>query len=279
MSENMPALSPREMILALMKELGIEPKKSLGQNFLISNHVINKITSSVGDLQPASIIEIGPGLGALTRGLRPLVNEKDLLLLELDREFAKYWQEQGLTVTEIDALHWDWENHQMPRPTALVSNLPYQISSTLVIDRSLDQSVDMMVLMFQKEVAQRMKAKFGTKAYGMLSVVAQTFWNIDLLLEASSGDFLPPPKVASRVLVFKRKNPVPVVEFVQFFKFIKACFLHPRKLMVSNLNEGLSLKKEVSIQALGEMKFHEKIRAQELNPKQFLDLYFKLGYK
>jgi 16S rRNA (adenine1518-N6/adenine1519-N6)-dimethyltransferase len=269
-------MSARERILALMAEFQIEPKKSLGQNFLISDHVINKIIAAARAFGPASLIEVGPGLGALTASLREF--EVPLFVIELDRVFADYWRQQGLDVVEKDALQWDWNSKPSAHPRLLVSNLPYQISSSLVVDRCLDGSVDAMILMFQKEVAQRLKAKAQTEAYGMLSVLAQTFWQMDLLLEASSGDFLPPPKVASRVLIFKAKDS-PISDRPQFLRFVKSCFLHPRKIMISNLVEGLGQRRDVYLQALSSLKIKENTRAQELEVQQFVALFGALGYR
>ncbi len=269
-------MTARERILNLMRELQIEPKKSLGQNFLISDHVIKKILDRVVGLQPQSLVEVGPGLGALTFGLREMQVPFDLI--ELDSKFAQYWRDQALPVFEQDALQWDWGNLSSPRKRVLVSNLPYQISSSLVIDRTLDQSVDAMVLMFQKEVAQRLKAQVTAENYGMLSVFAQVFWDLENLLEASSGDFMPPPKVASRVLVFQKKESL-VNDRSQFLKYIKACFIQPRKLMVSNIMQGTGQPREEIIAGFDRLKLKEKIRAQEVSVKQFIALYQVLGYK
>lgn len=262
------------------KELGAEPKRSLGQNFLVSEHVIRKIIEAVKGLTPKSIVEVGPGLGSLTDELVNL--NLPLQLIELDKKFAEYWTGRNLKVWNEDALQFNWnqllEGKDCPRPQVLVSNLPYQISSSLVIDRSIDEiPLDGMVLMFQKEVAQRLKSPHGKKAdnYGMLSVVAQTFWKIDLLLEASSHDFFPPPKVASRVLVFR---PIDLqLRREDFLKFVKACFLHPRKLMISNLQEAMSISKENSLAVLKTMGFDELVRAQDLSPGQFVQLAKGLG--
>ena len=269
-------LSARARVMALMNEFKIEPKKSLGQNFLISDHVIDKILDRVRSLAPQSLIEVGPGLGALTVGLQKLA--LPLQLLELDAKFAQYWREQGLNVIEVDALKWNWSELSAPRKRVFVSNLPYQISSSIVIDRTLDDSVDAMVLMFQKEVAQRLKARVATENYGMLSVFAQSFWNLENLLEASSGDFLPPPKVASRVLVFQKIDST-IREREQFLKFIKACFLQPRKLMISNLMQGSGKSRDFLITGFDNLKLKEKIRAQEVTVKQFIALYQVLGYR
>ena len=199
-------------------------------------------------------------------------------MVELDRQLAEHWRQEGLSVLEADALQIDWqqfEKHEGPR--VLVSNLPYQISSSLVIDRCLDaEPLDFMVLMFQKEVAQRLRARQQDELYGMLSVVAQSFWKMETLLEASSRDFFPPPKVASRVLSFTKK-PTPVENKRKYFKFVKACFLHPRKLLVSNLQEGQGIAKEVSLEILKKMKFSEKARAGELSVQHFVDFFHELG--
>jgi 16S rRNA (adenine1518-N6/adenine1519-N6)-dimethyltransferase len=216
-------------------------------------------------------------LGALTLRLKD--QHSNYGLIELDRVFAEHWRSEGLKVYEEDALQMDWR--QLPRQgrTILVSNLPYQISSSLVIDRSLDSHpLDGMILMFQKEVAQRIRALPNSDNYGLLSVVAQMAWDIEMLLEASPRDFQPAPKVASRVLVFRKKE-APVKKKLGFLKFIKAAFLHRRKLLCGNLEEGANISRERSEAALLGLGLTTKARAQELGLKQFVDLYHKLGYE
>lgn len=260
-----------------MSLLGAEPKKSLGQNFLVSDHVIQKITDQVVTLKPDHLIEIGPGMGALTEVLKTHFSKYSLI--ELDSKFAEFWRQQNMAVIEKDALQIDWNQFNTDPKVVLVSNLPYQISSTLVIDRSIDlHPLSAMILMFQKEVAQRIKAQHKSENYGILSVIAQEFWKVDNLLEAGPKDFLPPPKVASRVLVFQQK-PSRIRHKKQFLKFVKACFLHRRKLMLSNLKEGLALSEEKLQNAFTELGVNLKARAQELNIQQFVDLYQKLGYE
>lgn len=270
-------MSIRQKVLDRMNELQISAKKSLGQNFLISDSVIQKITSQVERLKPGSLIEIGPGLGSLTDELKKI--SPQMTVLELDRAFSQYWRDQGLHVEEGDALHWNWSSWKGSSPRVLVSNLPYQISSTLVIDRCLDaEPVDFMVLMFQKEVAQRMRAVKDSEHYGMLSVITQTFWQTQTLLDAGPGDFMPAPKVASRVLVFEKKQ-IDFKDRKRYFSFVKSAFLHPRKLMVSNLCEGLGITKAQGLEALEKHKLDPKCRAEQLSLQQFLDLSETLGYK
>ena len=146
----------KDELTARMQSLGIEPKRSLGQNFLISERVVAKIIETVerlGKARPA-LIEVGPGLGSLTESLLTL--EKPLTLLELDKSLARFWRERGGDVMEGDALKLDWRTLNLPQGTLFVSNLPYQISSSLVVERSVEPAgIEVMILMFQKEVAQR----------------------------------------------------------------------------------------------------------------------------
>jgi 16S rRNA (adenine1518-N6/adenine1519-N6)-dimethyltransferase len=270
-------MTARERLKNRIEELGIEPKKSLGQNFLINDAVIEKILKAAEKNKGETLIEVGPGLGALTDGLRKMTDQ--FTVIEYDRQFAEYWRVQNLNVIEDDALKVEWQKLIQNQKTMLVSNLPYQISSSLVIDRSLDQAMlATMILMFQKEVAQRLKATPDVGSYGFLSVIAQTFWKIEMLLEAGPGDFWPPPKIASRVLIFQRKDS-PVSDKHAFLKFIKACFSQPRKLMVKNLQSDMGLSKEQILKAFEKHQIKDKTRAEELELSQFLDLYRSLGYK
>lgn len=263
-----------------MAELGIQPKKSLGQNFLLNDSVINKIINKVELEKPVSLIEIGPGLGALTEPLLTL--DIPLTLLELDSVFSNYWREQSvklsaekqrpikLEVIECDALRWEtWGKLPNAEETLLVSNLPYQISSSIVIDRSVEKPfVKSMILMFQKEVAQRLKAVHKTENYGLLSVIAQTFWTIETLADAGPKDFFPPPQIASRVLYFKRKT-APIENPKHFLKWVKAGFAHRRKLLKSNL--GAVVKDPVML--IEKMALNPKCRAEELTVSQWTELY------
>lgn len=145
-------MTRKELILQRLRELGAEPKRSLGQNFLVAEHVIEKILNAVKLTPSSALIEVGPGLGALTEGLAEL--GRPMKVVELDSRFAAVWRSRGLEVIEEDALALEWKTLNLASDTLLVSNLPYQISSSLVIERSIDPAgVAKMILMFQKEVA------------------------------------------------------------------------------------------------------------------------------
>lgn len=271
--------SRRDELLSKLKAMGVEPKRSLGQNFLVAEHVIDKIVTAAKLTPSSAILEIGPGLGALTEGLMAL--GRPFRVIELDSRFAQAWRERGLEVVEADALALDWSTLALPADTLLVSNLPYQISSSLVIERSIDPAgIGKMILMFQKEVAQRLVARPATKEYGLLTVIAQSFWNVRLLLEAGPGDFYPPPNVASRVLLFSREAPQDMVAPERFLAFAKAGFAHRRKLLARNLVDGWLRGEKGKLKdieaALAEIGKGPMARAEELDPAQFQRLYSRL---
>lgn len=271
----------RQRLKVVQDALGIEAKKSLGQNFLISDVVIDRIIAKAREFQADTLIEVGPGPGALTHFLREMC--PDFRVIELDRVLAEFWRAQGLEVIEGDALQMDWQQfYDKPGKKVLVSNLPYQISSSIVIDRCLDNGgLDHMVLMFQKEVAQRITATASTDSYSLLTVIAQTFWKPEKVTEAGPGDFDPAPRVASRVLAFTRK-PVVVQKSKAFLGFVKAAFAQRRKLLKKNLSALYSQTGTNEAQVIGwltDMGFKETVRAEELSPDQFVTLYKKFGFE
>jgi len=264
-----------EELKARLLEMGLEPKKAFGQNFLVSPHVIGKIVEAVRERSFAEIIEIGPGLGALTEpllklGLRPR-------LIELDRDLVNYWRQRGLEVIDQDALKVNWGDLALRAPTLLVSNLPYQISTHLVIDRCLGpRELQHMVLMFQKEVAQRLVAVPSTKEYGLLSVMAQLHFRMKKVVDAAPQDFFPAPKVASRVLAFERQE-LGCALGLPFLKFVKGAFAFRRKFLLKNLKGVVDKSKHGQlIEVLGALGHSEKVRAEELSPKEFALLFEKL---
>jgi 16S rRNA (adenine1518-N6/adenine1519-N6)-dimethyltransferase len=281
----------RERILSRLNEMGVEPKKSLGQNFLVSDHVVGKIIAAAAAEPFSTLVEIGPGLGAITEDLLLLAQERKspYILIELDRGFAEFWRTRAeneavsLKVIEIDALKAKWNDLSLQENSLLVSNLPYQISSSLVIERSIEPAgINRMVLMFQKEVAQRIGAKPSTSEYGLLTIIAQTFWQTATVCDASPGDFFPPPNVASRVLGFKRRERIEISTREQardFLSFAKAAFSQRRKLLTKNVSggylssRGMSANVSVVEDWLCAAGFTKTARAEELNSDQFVTLW------
>ena len=263
-----------ERLKKRMSELNHNANKALGQNFLVSDHVITKIVgateAALAKLEKKSLIEIGPGLGAITDLLTKLNCQYQAI--ELDYSLFSYWQNTGIKITHGDALRLDWSGFGSD---ILVSNLPYQISSSIVIEKSLEPfQLKCMILMFQKEVAQRIRALPQTEHYGMLSVIAQEFWKMETVCDAGPRDFSPPPKIASRVLQFIRQES-DIPDRKKYLSFVKLCFHQRRRILRSNLPAKYSL---AVTQWLIDNKLSEKARAEELSPIQLKNLYFSLNF-
>ncbi len=284
-----PVVTTKQKINQRLNELGSTAKKSLGQNFLINDRVIDSIlgrTKEKIELYPnGQIVEVGPGLGSLTEHLIQIGRDskKKITLVELDKTFADHWRGQHCDVVEGDALRLDWANVIPGRGHTLVSNLPYQISSSLVIDQSIEFEVfASMVLMFQKEVAQRITAKPKTSEYGILSVIAQSFWDIAKVTDASQNDFWPAPKVSSRVLCFQRKLELSIGKSIDgqvvnqqtsgkqkkdFLSFVKRAFSQRRKLLKKNL--GSLFNEKIFV----DLNIPPMARAEELSVQDFHRLF------
>ncbi|MCY4513058.1 MAG: 16S rRNA (adenine(1518)-N(6)/adenine(1519)-N(6))-dimethyltransferase RsmA [Bdellovibrionales bacterium] len=247
-----------------LQELHTFPRKHLGQNFLINSQLSRKIVCEVKQTK-GPWIEIGPGSGALTR-LFSEEEKKILTLIEKDKKIANYWKEKNYSVLMQDALKIHWT--KLPYFTTLFGNLPYQIAGPLLLKTSVfSKQMDTMILMMQKEVSLRVRAKPKTKDYGLLSVIAQTFWHIQWIAEAGTQDFYPPPKVAGHVLRFQAKiSPVPGNEFLTF---LKSCFAQRRKKLIHRLPISLSQAETL----LSEINRNTNTRAEELTPEEFIFLF------
>jgi 16S rRNA (adenine1518-N6/adenine1519-N6)-dimethyltransferase len=256
----------------LLELMGRGSKRSLGQNFLVNSMKIDQITNEDIRRKPATVVEVGPGLGALTLRLKETAPE--FLLIEMDKQFATYWIDQGYKVLEDDALKVDWRGLDLKK-ALLVSNLPYQIGARLVVDRCVEPAgVETMVLMFQKEVGKRLTAQPRTEDYSLLTVMVQTFWKVSTFTDLGPNDYFPPPNVASRVVIFESK-PSPVVDRAAYLKFVKLSFSQKRKFLKKSL---LNMVDETRLEAA----FHDldislKARPEELSVDTFVKLFHLLS--
>lgn len=224
----------KQEVLKLLENLGSKPLKSLGQNFLIDDQVVKKICDFKKINYTNDFIEIGPGLGSLTHYLKNFKGVQPKLI-EFDRSFAKHWLEsEGYEVLNIDALKFDWSS--VEKPTTVISNLPYQISSRLLVEFFItENAVEQMILMFQKEVALRLKATpEDKKNYGLISVLAGLKWNIETVSDVSKASFFPRPEIESRVLYFSIKDRS-VDQPLEFVNHLKRLFSARRKKMKSSI--------------------------------------------
>jgi 16S rRNA (adenine1518-N6/adenine1519-N6)-dimethyltransferase len=208
-------------------------KKSLGQHFLTDKTVCERIQAVLQDVPIERLVEVGPGAGALTEFIYKIPTQA-FKAIELDTEKVNYLTH---TFPELNGklINEDFLTTAMPfeDPFVLVGNFPYNISTQIVF-KVLDwkANVPMMVGMFQKEVAERIAAKPHSKAYGILSVLAQAFYDVTYLFDVPPSAFNPPPKVDSGVILFKRKNHFPDMSSEKsFYHIVKMAFGQRRKML------------------------------------------------
>ena len=242
-------VKPEFFILPLARMLKgnknrVRPKKSLGQHFLHDQHTAEKIVDSLAAPQgTVRLLEIGPGMGVLTRLLN-LRSDVDLTVIEIDRESVAYLKEHDLVkeerIIEGDFLRVDLAKI-FPGHFSIIGNFPYNISSQIFFKvlEHRDQ-VDQVVCMLQKEVAERIASKPGSKVYGILSVLLQAFYNIGYLFKVAPGVFTPPPKVMSAVIRLVRNERTHLeCDEKLFFQVVKQAFNNRRKTLrnaLKNLN-------------------------------------------
>jgi 16S rRNA (adenine1518-N6/adenine1519-N6)-dimethyltransferase len=256
------------------------PRKRFGQNFLRSPHVIASILAAAELCPEEPVVEIGPGLGALTEPL--LAAGARLTAFEVDRDLAAALRERaapGLTVHLGDVLLADWPELLATPPYKLVANLPYNISSQ-VLFKVLDhrQLFSRLVLMFQKEVGDRLLAAPATRDYGILSVLIQNWYVVTRVVRVPPGCFFPPPKVESVVLRFDpRPQPLaPVADEAAFRRLVKAVFAQRRKTLRNGLLGAGYDPAEVDL-ALAALSLPPSVRGETLTIAQMAGLAASLG--
>ena len=249
--------------------MSVSPKKSLGQHFLTDKNIAEKIVSSLPD-HPPLVLEIGPGTGVLS-GLLLQDDSKEYLFIETDRESVDYLGERFPGI-ENKLIHDDFlkadlkgllhDNYQ------IIGNLPYNISSQIFFRMLEDKDrMQSAVVMIQKEVAERIKANHGNKTYGILSVLLQTWYDIEYLFTVSEHVFNPPPKVKSAVIRLRRNNTLDIgCDTKHYFNVVKSGFNQRRKTLRNSLKALISGKDTSSIEDLLDK------RAEQLSVEDFIEL-------
>jgi len=256
-------------------------KPKLGQNFLADARAAERIVAALGDISHTLVMEIGPGKGALTDLLAPRAGL--LIAIELDRMLAtelrfKHARNPNVEILEGDVLRIDFRTvldrsigplHDLrpekPSRARVVGNLPYYITSDILLRLfAFHEQFDLIVIMVQREVAERIAARPGTRDYGLLSATAQLYTRVEKLFTLPPGAFSPPPKVHSTVLRLTiaprfRELQVQPKEFIQFLKY---AFAMKRKTLANNLKKIYPEKHIRS--ALAEVGLGYDVRAEAL---------------
>jgi 16S rRNA (adenine1518-N6/adenine1519-N6)-dimethyltransferase len=262
-------------IMSTLISLGASPRKSLGQNFLHDKNlacwIVEKLEIEAGD----RVLEVGPGLGALTEEI--LGCGVSTTLLEKDRAFSKYLRERfqsaPVEVVEGDALEYDTRIEFLRRPVKIIGNLPYYLSSALLFHFSAEPCpFERMVFTVQKEMADRLSAVPGNKAYGSLSVIIQREWQVSKLKTLAPSVFLPRPQVDSVVVLLKRREPgdFEVTDPIKFSEVVRTGFSERRKQVKKLL--GRFGDSETVEMALRETRLPSTARAEDVSLDQWIKI-------
>ncbi|ASF17268.1 MULTISPECIES: 16S rRNA (adenine(1518)-N(6)/adenine(1519)-N(6))-dimethyltransferase RsmA [Shewanella] len=251
--------------------LGHTARKRFGQNFLTDNNVINRIVGAIVPDNDHVMVEIGPGLGALTEPVASSID--NLTVVELDRDLVERLQhhpvlKDKLTIHQGDALQFDFSQLVVPgKKLKVFGNLPYNISTPLMFHLfEFAELIETMHFMLQKEVVLRLSASPGTKAYGRLTVMAQYFCQVVPVLEVPPHSFAPPPKVDSAVvrLLPYAEKPFPCKDVNVLRQLCTTAFNMRRKTLRNNLKQVLS---DEEFEQLG---IDHNLRPEQISVEQYV---------
>lgn len=245
-------------------------KKSLGQHFLKDENICLDIVAALKKMPFQQLLEVGPGGGALTKYLIQ-IPAIDFKCVELDQEKVD-WLKHTYPVLNDKIIHQSFLDIECPfeGPFSVVGNFPYNISSQILF-KILDwyPQVEQVVGMFQKEVAQRVVAKEGSKVYGVLSVLMQVYFETEYLFEVHENSFNPPPKVKSAVILMKPRKELVAMKSERQFKLLVKTAFNQRRKTLRNAVKGLFEPQELTDPIFDK-------RAEQLSVQDFATLSFKM---
>jgi 16S rRNA (adenine1518-N6/adenine1519-N6)-dimethyltransferase len=253
----------------------------MGQNFLVDENVLAKIVAAADLKSSDTVLEVGPGLGVLTwelvaRAGKVLALEKDDLLAKLLVQNSKIKVQNDnakLKIINTDALEFDPESYQLTAGSyKLVANIPYNITS-LIIRKFLEEQnkPQLMILMVQKEVAERITAKPGDMS--LLSVSVQFYAEAEIVSLVKNTSFFPIPKVDSAILKISNFHPTVSFAVSDFFRVVRFGFVAKRKTLGNNLSAGMHITKEAAADIIKRAGLEAKIRAEALSVGDWVKLY------
>lgn len=271
---------------AILEKYGFSFKKSLGQNFLIDTNILNRIVDHAGLTKESGAIEIGPGIGALTEQLAK--NCQKVVAFEIDQRLIPILKDTLSPYPHIKVIHEDVlkadvmsvmeSEFKEIEDVMVVANLPYYVTTPIIMKLLEDQlPIRGIVCMLQKEVADRISAKPGTKEYGSLSIAVQYYTIAETVMIVPKTVFVPQPNVDSAVIRLTRRQ-TPIVELKDeqfFFQVTRASFAQRRKTLLNNLQSGLKNgkeKKELIVTILEEVQIEPSRRGETLSIEEFARL-------
>ncbi len=249
-------------------------KKKFGQHFLKDKNLVKKIVLSANLSANSKVWEIGPGKGILTEEL--LNNVTDLTVFEIDKELYPILENKfgtKINLIKKDILQAKWEDYFSDKKISIVANLPYQITSPFLFSvAKYADKFEKVVVMIQKEVAERINSGVGTKNYGILSLKMQHYFNVEFLFKVDKKMFFPPPKIDSAVIrLTPKKDKIYLENEKLYWKIVELAFRNRRKMLRKNLLEIVSKDKMPELEEKSGIKLTR--RGETLNAKDFFRLY------
>lgn len=280
----MANLGSAKSTASIINKYGFSFQKRFGQNFLIDEHVLDKIVDAALIGKEDGVIEIGPGIGTMTQRLCEAASK--VVAIEIDKELIPILSEtmsgyDNVKIINADVMKTDLDklirDEFSGMSVKVVANLPYYITTPIVMSLLENHlPVESITIMVQKEVAQRMQAGPGTKDYGALSLAVQYYADTYIAANVPPNCFMPRPKVGSGVirLTVRKEAEVEVTDEKLMFSLIRAAFNQRRKTLVNAVTNfsGLDYSKEDIEKALAELDISERIRGEALSLQQFADL-------
>ena len=267
----------------LLELEGIKPNKKLGQNFIFDKNILNKIVSLLDPNSSDLVIEIGPGLGGLTEAM---LNSgfKKILLIEKDRKLSNILIDiksrfpKNLDVQFEDALNFDFTSLNF-KNISVISNLPYNVATKILTKLLFEQynskKFNNLILMFQREVAERIVAKHSTKNYGRLSIISQYLYECSISFNLNPSVFYPKPKVESSIVAFNSKKIPSNPKISTLEEITRLSFNQRRKMIKSNLKNIIDEKTLKEVYGINPNSRPENISAQDY--VRISQLYEKLN--
>ncbi len=268
----------------IIKKHNFSIQKKYGQNFLIDEHVLNKIIAAAELSKDDYVIEIGPGIGTMTERMAPEC--RHVTAIEIDKELIPILSETLSGFDNVDIINEDVLKVDLNKliaerndnkPVKVVANLPYYITTPIIMSLLENKiPIDTITVMVQKEVADRMMVGPGTKDYGALSLAVQYYAKPYIVANVPMNCFIPRPNVASAVirLTCHKEPPVTVKDEKLMFNLIRASFNQRRKTLINGISNfsGLSFTKEQVAMALNSIGLSENIRGEALDLEKFAKL-------
>lgn len=267
---------------SIVEKYGFRFTKSLGQNFLTDLRVVDDIIAGAEITKDDSVIEIGPGVGTLTRKL--LEHAGKVTAIELDEELIPILTEElkeydNFTLIHGDAVKLDLKEIAEGKRVKFVANLPYYVTTPIIAGiLSSGMDFDSLTIMVQKEVAERMAAVPGTKDYGSLTILVRYYCDIKVVRNVPPSAFIPRPKIDSTVIrLNKLEKPRAEVEDEKlFFNIVRHSFNMRRKTLVNGL-KSMGLSRETIDEAMAECGIDSKVRGETLSVEEFAELSNSIG--